>query len=155
MGEKLVVDPSFEVCCPKCKDINTIQVQEEIKCKKCQTSFAGKKFFGKISCSTISKLLLGASLGVGGTVYSEVKIINHLTDKENQKIERRMPIPAENTYKYVKSCIALYSENGFYTKKIRDNCFCAVEELSKFYDIRWTKIHEYTISDYYYKCSTQ
>lgn len=155
MGEKLVVNPSFEICCPKCDTVNTIKMLEEIKCEKCDTSFSGKKFFGKISCSTISKLLLGATLGVGGTIYSEVKMVNNFSEKENQKIERRIPIPAENTYKYVKSCIAMYSESGLYTKKIRDNCFCAVEELSKYYDIRWAKIHEYTISDYYDKCSTQ
>ena len=155
MGEKLVVDPSFDICCPTCKDVNTIKISEEIKCKKCETSFTGKKFFGKISCSTISKLLLGATLGVGGTVYSEIKIINNLSEKENQKIERRIPIPAENTYKHVKSCITLHSENGFYTKKIRDNCFCTIEELSKDYDIRREKIHENIVNNYYNKCSTQ
>ena len=97
MGEK------FEVCCPKCENINTIQTLDEKKCKACGVSFSGKRFFGKISCSTISKLLLGVTLGTGGTLYTEYKIFNNIAEKDTRKIEQRIPIPAENTYKYIKS----------------------------------------------------
>ena len=91
MGEK------FEVCCPKCENINTIQTLDEKKCKACGVSFSGKRFFGKISCSTISKLLLGVTLGTGGTLYTEYKIFNNIAEKDTRKIEQRIPIPAENT----------------------------------------------------------
>ena len=146
MGEKLVVDPSFEVCCPKCKDINTIHTTEEIKCKSCETSFAGKKFFGKISCSTFSKLLLGASLGVGGTIYTE-----------NERLEQKIPIPVKNTYFLVQSCISTYRINGdYYTKKIRDNCLCAVEKISEIRDITMLKeIPVDQMKNYYNQCTNQ
>lgn len=145
MGEKLVVDPSFDICCPKCKDNNTIQVQEEIKCKKCHTSFAGKKFFGKITCSTISKLLLGASLGVGGTVYTE-----------NQKLEQKIPIPVQEVYNHIQTCIFANRINGeYYTKKIRDNCFCVVEKISKSHDIRFIKLDSEEMKSYYNQCANQ
>ena len=146
MGEKLVVNPSFDICCPKCKDNYTIQVQEEIKCKKCQTSFAGKKFFGKNSCSTISKLLLGASLGVGGTIYTE-----------NASLEQKIPIPVKNTYNLVQSCISEHRiDNTYYTQKIRDNCLCAVEKISEISDIRTLKeISTDQMKNYYNQCTNQ
>ena len=149
-------ESSFDIHCPECNEKNSIKLSKEIKCKKCETSFSGKKFFGKISCSTISKLLLGASLGVGGTVYSEVKIINHFSEKENQKREQKIPIPVERAYDFVQSCISIHRINDeYYTKKIRDNCFCAVEKLSEEYNLRWAEISISNLQSYYNKCASQ
>ncbi|NBK98822.1 MAG: hypothetical protein EOM50_12510 [Erysipelotrichia bacterium] len=118
MGEKLVINPAFEICCPKCKDMNTIQVQEEIKCKTCQTSFAGKKF-GQV----ISNGLIGFVL-TGGIV---------LTTDAYLHINRAS---VKTEYKMMKQCI----DERKNTPQIRDTCACAVESMSGVIDAQMARL---------------
>ena len=90
-------------------------------------------------------MLLGASLGVGGTVYTE-----------NQKLEQKIPIPVQEVYNHIQTCIFLNRINDeYYTKKIRDNCFCVVEKISKSHDIRFIKLDSKEMKSYYNQCANQ
>ena len=118
MGEKLVVDPSFDICCPKCKDINTIHMAEEIKCKSCETSFAGKKFGQIVSNGIVSFVL------TGGIV---------LTTDAYLHINR---VSVKTEYKMMKQCI----DQRKNTPQVRDTCACAVESMSGVIDAQIARV---------------
>ena len=118
MGEKLVVDPSFDICCPKCKDINTIHTAEEIKCKSCETSFAGKKFGQIVSNGIVSFVL------TGGIV---------LTTDAYLHINR---VSVKTEYKMMKQCI----DQRKNTPQVRDTCACAVESMSGVIDAQIARV---------------
>ncbi len=156
MFENLLTEHSFHVHCPQCDEKNTIKLSKEIKCKKCDNSFSGKTFFKKLSCTTFSSIAIGATLGVGGTLYSEYKLFNHIVENSPSIEEQRIPIPVEKAYKLVQSCISNNRVNySYYTKKIRDNCFCAVEKLSETGSIRFLETYSSTLQNYYNQCSNQ
>lgn len=118
MGEKLVVNPSFEICCPKCKDVNTIQVQEEIKCKTCDTSFAGKKFGQIISNGLVSFVLTGGVILTADAYFH----INRASVKTE--------------YKMMRTCTDRHGT----TESVRNICFCAVESMSGVIDAQMAKL---------------
>jgi len=133
-----------------------LNYQKKLNAKKCDNSFSGKTFFKKLSCTTFSSIAIGATLGVGGTLYSEYKLFNHIVENSPSIEEQRIPIPVEKAYKLVQSCISNNRVNySYYTKKIRDNCFCAVEKLSETGSIRFLETYSSTLQNYYNQCSNQ
>lgn len=118
MGEKLVVNPSFEICCPKCDLVNTINVPEEIKCEKCDTSFSGKKF-GQIVSDGLANFVLAGSLVLTADAYLNINRVSVKTE-----------------YKMMKQCI----DERKNTEKVRDTCICAVESMSGVIDAQMARL---------------
>lgn len=118
MGKKLVINPSFDICCPKCKDVNTIPVSEEIKCKTCQTSFAGKKFGQIVSNGLVSFVLTGGMV-LTADAYFHINRVSVNTE-----------------YKMMKQCI----DERKNISQVRDTCACAVESMSGVIDAQMAKL---------------
>lgn len=120
MGEKLVVNPSFDICCPKCDEINTIKITEEIKCKKCETSFSGKKF-GQIVSDGLANFALAGAIVLTADAYLHIN---------------RASVSTE--YKMVKTCTDRYGT----TIPVRNVCFCAVESMSGVIDAQMARFRD-------------
>jgi hypothetical protein len=121
---------SFDIECPHCQKNNTIKLHKTNKCKHCDKPLGGEKYTKQI-ISVMSAIIIGGVSGVIIDGYAHVY---------------RASVKTE--YKMMKTCIDERSDGDTYhDKKIRDQCACAVEQLSGVLDAERVRIYgEYKLS---------
>jgi len=112
------MEHKIHINCPNCDKENIIELNDDIKCKKCGESLITEKIY-----KTKIKPIIGAGsaiiLGIGGGVY----IDNHYFDT-------RYPLNVE--YKIIRNCASYdmpYSK--YQIKKATNICICALEKTEK------------------------
>lgn len=120
---KIIDESKLNVDCPHCYEENTIDTSSVIKCEKCEKPLLPKKASNLLVSSMVAAFIgTGAIAGVvlddGAEIY-------------------RLPLKVE--YKMIQTCLDRFSENGYYDKKIRDTCICAVDTMDGFVDVRKIK----------------
>lgn len=118
MFEKLFGEHSFDIHCPSCNEKNKVKLSNEVKCKKCKTSFTGK-IFAKIVPHGIFVFWATGALFLTADAYININ---------------RASVKTE--YKMMKQCI----DERKNTSQVRDTCACAVESMSGVIDAQMAKV---------------
>lgn len=114
---------SFNIECPHCQADNTIKLHKTNKCKQCDKPLGGEKYTKQI-ISVMSAIIIGGVSGVIIDGYAHVY---------------RASVKTE--YKMMKTCIDEHSYYGYYDKNVRDQCACAVEQLSGLLDAERARLY--------------
>lgn len=119
-------ETSLNIECPHCGHDNKVKLISSTQCKndKCQKPLIGQKY-SKPIISIMSAIIIGGVSGVVIDGYTNVY---------------RASVKTE--YKMMKTCIDERSDNGYYhDKDVRNQCACAVEQLSGFLDAERTRLY--------------
>jgi len=112
---KSIFNNKVEIVCPKCSKITTAEFAHR-GCD-CIEEYANKKYTLQ-AISVMSAIIIG---GVSGAIFDGYTNIYRASVKTE--------------YKMMKTCIKEHSYNdGTHDEKIRDQCVCAVEQLSGLLD---------------------
>lgn len=118
---KSIFNNKIEIVCPKCSEVTTAEFTHR-GCD-CIEEYTNKKFT-LVVISVMSAIILGGVSGVIIDGYTHVY---------------RASVKTE--YKMMKTCIDRHSDHGYYNKNVRDQCACAVEQLSGFLDAELIRLY--------------